>query len=88
MKFVAYRSLAGVAGIVSAFAARQLVSALWRGEADPPLNPADRRISWKDALTWAVSAGIGAGVARLVAMRVTAAGWELATGDTPPGVAD
>jgi hypothetical protein len=32
-------------------------------------------------------AGIGAAVARVVALRGTAAGWEKLSGETPPGVA-
>lgn len=86
MQQAAYRALTAMAGLATAFAARKIVSGLWRGSVDPPLNPADRRITWRDGLTWAIATGIGAGVARLVAQRATAAGWERATGHTPPGV--
>jgi hypothetical protein len=72
--------------MLAAMAARKIVSALWRGRTEPPLNPADRRVSWPEALTWALSAGVGAGVARLIAHRGAAAGWERAAGSAPPGV--
>lgn len=87
MKNLTYQLLSAFAGIVAAVTARKVVSALWRGDAEPPLNPADRRISWRAGLTWAVAAGVGAAVARLVALRAAAAGWEMTTGETPPGIA-
>lgn len=87
LEWKAVSTLAGVAGAVGA---RKLTSALWSrfssSDAEPPLNPADRRISWGESLQWVVAASIGAGVARLVSKRVAAAGWESATGDPPPGL--
>lgn len=81
-----WRALSVGTGALAAIAARKLVGAVWPGRHDPPLNPADRRIDWSEALAWAVASGIGAGVARVVSKRVSAAGWERALGDTPPGV--
>lgn len=70
---------------------RQLLQALWSkfapSDHEPPLNPADRRISWPEAVIWAIAAGVGAGLGRLVAERAAAAGWEAATGSAPPGIA-
>lgn len=85
-----WKAASTLAGVAGAVAARRLTSALWSmfssSDAEPPLNPADRRISWAESLQWAVAAGVGAGVARLVSMRVAAAGWESATGSPPPGI--
>jgi hypothetical protein len=79
--------LAGIAGTVIS---RSLLERLWgavvRAEQEPPLNPADRRVSWAQALTWTVGAGVGVGVARLVSQRLAATGWEAATGSPPPGI--
>jgi hypothetical protein len=86
MRNVTYQALSGVAGIAAAIAARKIVSAVWPTDADTPLNPADRRISWPEALTWGIAAAIGAGVARVVAVRGSAAAWQRVTGETPPGV--
>lgn len=86
MKKLAYGGLSALAGLLAAVAARKIVSALWRGDTEPPLNPADRRTSWREALIWALATGVGAGVSRVVALRSTAAGWESATGAPPPGV--
>jgi len=78
-----------LAGVVT----RKLLESVWKkfrsgAEGDPPLNPADRRISWADALAWAISASVAVGVGRLVAERLSAAGWERATGSPPPGIED
>ena len=80
-------TLSGVAGAV---VARNLIQSVWaalsRSEKEPPLNPADREIDWPTALQWAIAAGIGAGIARLVSQRAAAAAWERATGSPPPGI--
>ena len=79
-----------LSGVGGAILARKVLRWLWPGRLsagqEPPLNPADRRIGWVPALQWAVAAGVGAGLARLVSQRLAAAGWEAATGDPPPGV--
>lgn len=87
MKKVTYQALSTLAGILAAVAARKVVSALWRSDTETPLNPADRRTSWQEALAWGLATAIGAAVARIVALRGTAAGWERMTGERPPGVA-
>lgn len=40
-----------------------------------PLNPADDRMSWPNALLWAGVIGIGAAIGRLFAQRAVAAAW-------------
>lgn len=44
--------------------------------------------AWPQALVWAVAVGAGMGVARVVAQRAAAAGFERITGDAPPVGAD
>lgn len=74
--------------IVGAIATRKVLQALWPGESElgPPFNPADRRVGWPIAVQWAIAASVGVGLARLVSQRVAAAGWEAATGASPPGL--
>jgi hypothetical protein len=50
----------------------------------PPQGPADRKVTWGAALTWAVSMGIGIAVSRLIAVRLSAKAWEAATHEAPP----
>lgn len=87
---LAWTALSNVSGIAGAVLTRQLLQRVWTAVSDadrePPFNPADRRIAWPTALQWAVAAGVGAGVARVVSQRVAAAGWEAATGASPPGL--
>ena len=74
------------AGMAAAATVRRLAVTTWRTtkHEDPPENPAARDVGWRDALTWAVAIGVGAGVARVVAQRGVAKAWERATGDPPP----
>lgn len=73
-------------GVLAAVGVRKLLAATWPGPNTPPLNPADRRIGWREALAWGVASGVGAGVSRVVSKRTAAAAWEQATGTTPPGL--
>jgi len=78
-----------LSGIAGAVATRRVLQAVWPAGDDgtgPPFNPADRRVPWPTAIQWALAAGIGAGIARLLSERVAAAGWEAATGTPPPGI--
>lgn len=85
-----WKVVSTLGGAAGAIVTRKLIGALWAGlsssELEPPLNPADRRIGWSEGLKWAVAAGVGAGIGRLISQRAAAAGWEAATGAPPPGM--
>ena len=87
---VAWKLISTGTGVLSGILVRQAIGLAWKtlthGREDPPLNPADRRISWAEGLQWAVATGIGVGIARLVSDRLAARGWEAATGHAPPGL--
>jgi len=85
---IEWQALSIIGGALAGLATRQLMVLTWRAVAgtEPPDNPADRRTSWPEALAWAVSVGVGVGVSRLVASRLSAAVWEAATNEAPPGV--
>lgn len=89
---VSWKATSTAVGALGGLVVRQIVGKVFasmsNSDAEPPLNPADRRVSWTDALGWTITAGIGAGVGRLVSQRVAATAWEAATGSTPPGVID
>ena len=76
------------AGLGAAFLTKKAITAVWRGtkQADPPANPAAAGTTWPEAITWAASTGVALGVARVVAQRGAAAGWQKATGSLPPGL--
>jgi hypothetical protein len=86
-----WKIVSAVSGMLGALIARKVLRAVWAaassdGSDSPVLDPADRRYSWKDATLWAVTAGIGLGIAKLISARIAVAGWEAATGTLPPGV--
>jgi hypothetical protein len=85
---LAWQVISTVAGLLATLAVSRLLTLVWtrfvgtRGDAPPDL--ADRRVSWSDALIWAIALGIGGAIGRLVGQRLAARGWELATGTAPP----
>ncbi len=82
-----YKLGAAVAAFAAAAIVRKALGAAWKGarKGDPPEDPVDPSTSWGDALAWTAATAVGVGVAKLIAARGTAAGWERATGSRPPG---
>lgn len=85
---VGWKIVGAGAGVAAAMVTRKVLTAAWRGAKhdDPPANPAAPGTSWPEGLAWAASTGVALGVARLVAQRGAAAGWQKATGHLPPGL--
>jgi hypothetical protein len=86
VKTYGWKAVALASGALAGVLTQRVLGTAWkatRGGDSPPL-PADRRSSWTDALTWAVASGVGAGVARLVALRTAARVWEAAIHEPPP----
>lgn len=83
--------LAGTgAAVVAGIAVRNVLMSVWRAvtKHDPPANPADPATDWGEALAWAAATGLAVGIARMLASRGAAAGWQKATGMLPPGLQD
>jgi hypothetical protein len=51
---------------------------------DPPANPNDADTNWRDALIWSALAGLGAGVAQLLASKGADTAWRALTGKPSP----
>ncbi len=87
---VEWKVVSTASGLLAGALVRKALAWAWGrfspSEHEPPLNPADRDIGWGEAITWSIAAGVGVGVARVVSDRLAASGWELATGQAPPGV--
>jgi hypothetical protein len=83
--------LAGTgAAVLAGIAVRSALMSLWRGimKNEPPNNPADPATAWGEAIAWTAATGLVVGVARMVASRGAAAGWQRYTGSLPPGLQD
>jgi hypothetical protein len=65
---------------------RAVYSAVRKDSPSTAFDPTKARFSWPGALLWAVAAGIGLVIAKMVGDRVATIGWEVATGTLPPGV--
>ncbi len=82
----AWRLAAGGAAILAAVLARKALKSAWRMwmDSDPPDDPADPAVSWKEAVAWTAVTGAVVGVARLLATRAAASGFRRVTGHVPP----
>jgi hypothetical protein len=85
-----WKATAMAAGGAAGMLTRRALRGVWRGVkgGEPPVNPAARRTSWPEALSWAASSGVALAVSRLVAQRGAAAAWKARTGSNPPGLED
>ena len=57
MKSATFNVLSTLVGVGSALAMKAAIGNVWPSE--PPKNPADRTVSWKDAIQWAIVSSIG-----------------------------
>jgi len=64
---------------------KPLLERAWRiaFQTEPPGNPADQDVTWRDALMWALLSGALVGVIRLIAQRLAAGAWRKAKGSYP-----
>ena len=85
-KRLAWKAISAGAAALSMVATQRVVATVWRKVrgAPPPQGPADRRVTWGAAMTWAVAMGVGVAVSRLIAVRLSAKAWEMATHEAPP----
>lgn len=82
----AYGAMSTVAAIGAGIATRKVITSLWTRTTgnEPPNDPADPTVAWKEALAWAAATGVGVGVARVVGRRVAADVWEKRSGKPAP----
>jgi hypothetical protein len=86
LKTYSWKAIALGSGALSALITQRVLERAWKGVrgSTPPPMPADRTATWTDALSWAIATGVGAGVARLVAIRTAARVWQATTHEVPP----
>lgn len=77
---------AGISAALGGMLLRRGMETGWRrarGD-DPPSNPMEAGVGWRDALAWAALGGLAMGVGRVLAQRIAASGWKRWTGHQPP----
>jgi hypothetical protein len=86
LKSYSWKAITLGSGALSGLISQRVVERVWRSvrASTPPPAPADRTARWTDALSWAIATGVGAGVARLVAVRTAARMWQATTHEVPP----
>lgn len=85
-----FKALSTASAIGAGIATRAVLKKVWakRTGTEPPADPADPSVGWREALSWAASAGVAVGVGRVVGRRLAASAWERTTGDTAPATRD
>jgi uncharacterized membrane protein YedE/YeeE len=79
---IEWQILAAATGAVATIATRKVLTAAWRAAGRDAAEA--EWGTWAQALTWGLAVGAGMGVARVIAQRAAAAGFERVTGDPPP----
>ncbi|MGO4257326.1 DUF4235 domain-containing protein [Marmoricola sp. RAF53] len=76
------------AAVLAATLARKGLNAFWKAATgkQPPANPADPDVEFREALAWAVVSGTLIAVVRMLASRRAARYYTRSTGHLPPGL--
>lgn len=83
---ILWKLYAGVLGAVTTIAAQKLVTLAWEAStgSEPP-DPNDPETPLAHALIWAVSSGLGVGIAQLTMNRFVQRRWQQNMGHPAPG---
>ena len=81
-KRLAWYAVSALSASLATVLVRALLARLWRAAGHEPSESAIDN-SWPEAITWAVAAGAGVGVARVLARRASEVGFERVTGESP-----
>lgn len=81
-----WKIVANGAAFLAAMAVRAIISKSWKAvtHEEPPKNPESSEVQLREALMWTVATALTAGIARLLAHRGAAVGWQKVTGQLPP----
>lgn len=83
-----WKLVAAGSALLAGLAVRNLLNLSWKAinKKDPPTNPASFETTWQEAITYTIATGVAVGLARMLAERGAAAGWQKFTGSIPPGL--
>jgi len=86
----AFKIMATGGALGAAFLGRKAVTWTWKLATgnEPPANPEDPEVTWREAVAWALVSGAAIGLARLLAGRQVAAFYRKQTGKLPANLQD
>ncbi len=89
MGSMAWKVLAGVAAAAATAVADRGIRSAWKATTgdEPPSNPTNPDVNWREAVTWALLSGAVIGIARLAAQRKAASYYRNSSGDLPKALA-
>ncbi|HVV76811.1 MAG TPA: DUF4235 domain-containing protein [Mycobacteriales bacterium] len=85
-----HKVLSGVGAAATTAVARKVLMKGWTKATgkEPPADPANPDVKWREAVGWAAASAAVVAVARLLAQRRVADTWRRASGNLPPGMDD
>ncbi|GAA4663262.1 DUF4235 domain-containing protein [Kineococcus glutinatus] len=88
MNAMVWKLLGTGAAVGAGAAANTVMKRSWKlaTGSNPPDNPEDPDVGWKEAVAWALVSGAVIGLARLLAERQAAAYYRKSVGAPPPGM--
>lgn len=83
-----YKAIDKLATIAVAVGTHTLFQKGWKTftKHDPPENPSDPGVQWKDAFMWGAATGLGIGMSKVLMQILVDASWEKYKGPRPSGV--
>lgn len=80
-----YQALDKLTTIAVAVGTRTLLKKAWQSFAknDPPENPTDPEVVWRDAFIWGAAVGLGVGLSKVFMKIVLDSSWEKYKGPKP-----
>lgn len=82
-----YKALDKLTTIAVAIGTRSLFKKSWKAATknDPPENPDDPGVVWRDAFMWGAAVGLGVGLSKVLMKIVLDASWQKYKGPKPAG---
>lgn len=83
-----HKVLSGLGAAATAAVAQKVLTSGWKKATgkEPPTDPANPDVRWREAAGWAAASAAVVALARLLAQRRVAATWRRASGTLPPGM--
>lgn len=80
-----YKTFKKLSTIAVTIATRSLLKQAWKSitKHDPPEDPSEPTVLWKEALLWGAATGLGIGITRVTTRRLADKSWKTFRGPKP-----